>query len=503
MWFATRWLTGDSSSQAIVPPMRFPLAVATAAAVVLLAAPTIRAAGPSLVVGAAEDEVKAGTVAEAKARLDLLSLAGLRAVRVTAIWDPANPHPMQGEIDALTNLTAAAKLDAIDVFLAVYNFGSRTTPLTDDQQASFAGYAAELARAVPGLRNFIVGNEPNLNRFWLPQFNLDGADAAAPAYLSLLARTYTALKTIDPAIKVYGGAISPRGIDRPGTGRDTHSPTVFIQDLGAAYRAAGLTGPVMDALAIHPYPENSEVAPTFAHPNTTPVGIADYAKLVGLLAKAFDGTGQPGSTLPILYAEYGVETRIPSTKAAEYTGTEPATIKPVPEPTQASYYRQAMALSFCQPNVVGLLLFHAFDETALDRFQSGLYYRDLTPKTSLPVVRDAARAVRGGVIAKCVGLELTPNGKVAYPRVRSISAGTAAIAVTCDLDCTIAARLERLPRHTTTLAVRASGRVGERTLVRFPQTQLAPGRYRFTLSLRAPVNRGEPRVGASKPLIVR
>jgi hypothetical protein len=496
MWSST-------NGQAIVPPMRFPLAAATAAAVVLLAAPAARSAGPTLVVGAAEDDVKAGTVAEAKARLDLLKLAGLEAVRVTAVWDPANPHPAPGEVEALNNLTAAAKLDAIDVFVSVYNFGSRTTPLTDDEQASFANYAAELARDAPDVRNFIIGNEPNLNRFWLPQFNLDGSDAAAPAYLSLLARTYTALKSVDSSIKVYGGAISPRGIDRPGTGRDTHSPTVFIQDLGSAYRSSGLTGPVMDALAIHPYPENSEVAPTFAHPNTTPIGIADYGKLVGLLGKAFDGTGQPGSTLPILYAEYGVETRIPSAKASEYTGTEPATIKPVPESTQASYYRQAMALSFCQPNVVGLLIFHAFDETALDRFQSGLYYPDLTPKTSLPVVHDAVRDVRGGVIAKCGGLELTPNAKVAYPRIRTIAAGTAAIAVTCDLDCSIAARLEKLPRRSTTLAVRATGRVGERALVRFPPTRIAPGRYRFTLSLSAPVNRGEPRLLASKALIVR
>ena len=482
--------------------MRFPLAAA-AAAVVFLIAPTARSAGPSLVVGAAEDDVKAGTLAEAKAKLDLLKLGGLEAVRVTAIWDPTDPHPSAAEVEALNNLTAAGKLDAIDVYVSVYNFGSKTTPLTADKQASFASYAAELARDVPDLQNFIIGNEPNLNRFWLPQFNPDGTDAAAPAYLSLLARTYSSLKTVDSTIKVFGGAISPRGIDRPGTGRDTHSPTVFIQDLGAAYRASGLTGPVMDALAIHPYPENSEVPPTFAHPNTTPIGIADYTKLVGLLGKAFDGTAQPGSTLPILYAEYGVETQIPSTKASEYTGTEPSTIKPVPESTQASYYRQAISMSFCQPNVVGLLIFHAFDETALDRFQSGLYYPDLTPKSSLPAVRDAIRDVRGGVIARCDGLELTPDAKVAYPRVRSIATGTAALKVTCDLDCSISARLEKLPRHSTTLAVRATGRVGEPALVKFPQARIAPGRYRFTLALSAPVNRGEPRVFASKPLIVR
>jgi hypothetical protein len=192
-----------------------------------------------------------------------------------------------------------------------------------------------------------------------------------------------------------------------------------------------------------------------------------------------------------------------SARSSEYTGTEPATIKPVPESTQASYYRQAIAMSFCQPNLVGILIFPAFDETALDRFQSGLYYPDLTPKSSLPAVRDAVRDVRGGVIVRCEGLELTPNAKVTYPRVRAIPTGTAALAVTCDVDCTIAARLEKLPGHSTTLAVRASGRVGERAVVRLPPTRPGPGRYRYTLTLSAPVNHGRPRVLASKPLIVR
>ena len=41
---------------------------------------------------------------------------------------------------------------------------------------------------MPDLQNFIIGNEPNLNRFWLPQFDPDGEDAAAPSYVALLAR---------------------------------------------------------------------------------------------------------------------------------------------------------------------------------------------------------------------------------------------------------------------------------------------------------------------------
>jgi hypothetical protein len=158
--------------------------------------------------------------------------------------------------------------------------------------------------------------------------------------------------------------------------------------------------------------------------------------------------------LPILYAEYGVETQIPAAKTSLYTGSEPTTIRPVPEATQAAYYRQAIALSFCQPNVMGLFVFHAFDEPALDRFQSGLYYSDDQPKSSLVTLRTASRDARGGVIAHCDGLELTPQAKVGYPRVAAIAAGTAAVAVTCDIDCTVYARIEKLPRHSTTLVAR-------------------------------------------------
>ena len=456
-----------------------------------------------MVVGAAEDQIRQPTLTAAKAKMDLLKLAGLNAVRVTSQWDPGAPNPSPDEVRVLRNVAAAAKLDGIQTFVSVYNSGSKTTPLTEDDQTSFASYAASLARQIPDIRNFIIGNEPNLNRFWLPQFNPDGSDAAAPAYLSLLFRTYTALKSVSPDVKVFGGAISPRGIDRPGTGRDTHSPTVFIQDLGKAYRDADLTTPVMDALAIHPYPENSSIPPTFAHPNTTPIGIADYQKLVTLLGQAFDGTAQPGSTLPILYAEYGIETQIPPAKASLYTGTEPATIKPVPEATQATYYGQAITMSFCQPNVMGILIFHTIDESALDRFQSGLYYTDGTPKSSLAAVHDAARASRGGVIARCPGMQLTPQARVAYPRIRAVALGTAAVAVTCDIDCNVYARLERLPRHSTTLTARAQALAGERTLVQFPPRVIAPGQYRFTVRLTAPVNIGPPLVVTSPPVTLR
>ena len=103
------------------------------------------------------------------------------------------------------------------------------------------------------------------------------------------------------------------------------------------------------------------------HPNGTSIGLADYSRLVGLLGAAFDGTSQRGSTLPLLYDEFGIETQIPPAKALLYVGTEPATTKPVSEAMQAQYYLQAMQMTFCQPTVLGLMLFHVQDEPDLVR----------------------------------------------------------------------------------------------------------------------------------------
>src|SRR4029453_17909646 len=279
--------------------------------------------------------------------------------------------------------------------------GSRTTPLTGEERTDFASYAAAIVRGIPSLQHGIVGNEPNLNRFWLPQFAADGSSVAPAAYFALLAQTYDAIKAVSPDVRVYGGAVSPRGTDRADGTRPTHSPTTFIQELGAAYRASGRTLPIMDALSIHVYGDNSSVPPSGGHPLNTSIGVADYDKLVGLLGEAFDGTAQPGSTLPILYGEYGVESEIPASKASLTTGPEPTTTKPVSEATQAAYYEQALALAFCQPTVEGMLLFLSRDERGRANWQSGIHYVDGTPKTSKQRVTKALDRTAGGSITRC------------------------------------------------------------------------------------------------------
>jgi hypothetical protein len=258
-----------------------------------------------------------------------LRLSGFRAVRVTSYWRPGQNAPSEAELGVLRNVADAGLQNGVTVYVTVMSPGSATTPLTDEARADFAAYAATIARGIPSLENLIVCNEPNLNRFWLPQFNVDGSSAAPAAYLALLAETYDAVKAVSPDVRIYGGAVSPRGTDRPNGIRPTHSPTTFIEGLGVAYRASGRTRPVMDALAIHPYMDNSSQPPTTTHPLGTNITIADYDKLVALLRDAFDGTAQKGSDLRSSTASSGSSRRSrrrsrPSTQATSRQRRSPS-----------------------------------------------------------------------------------------------------------------------------------------------------------------------------------
>ena len=475
---------------------RFAGIVASVALLASLAAARPAAAAPGLTVGAVEDEVRASTLAEAEAKIAQLRLAGFRAVRIESIWAPGQTQPTPEELSVLQSVSSAGQMEGVRIIVTVTQKGSKTTPLTDEAQGQFASYAAAIVRETK-VRSIIVGNEPNLNLFWLPQFNLDGSDAAGHAYMSLLASTYDAIKAVDPDTTVYGGAISPRGTDKPQGIRPTHSPTTFIHDLGTAYRASGRTKPIMDALAIHVYEDTSSLPPTVAHPNSTSIAIADYDKLVALLGQAFDGTAQAGSTLPILYGEYGVETQIPANKASLYTGTEPTTTKPTTETTQASYYQQALAMAFCQPTVDGIMILHTIDEPALDRWQSGLFYADGTPKSSLPAVRAALNRTAGGSIAHCPGVQLPVHAtSVRFAGRAAAKRGEFRASFSCDLDCVYQVRVVKVSTGVTKMIRSGRAAVGQAVQVQFAPHHLGPGEYRYRLKLVHPVNPAPPTLRA-------
>jgi hypothetical protein len=457
-----------------------------AAAAVALAAPAAQAKAP-LQVGAVIPELLTrklvpGTVADLRAA----NLAD--AARVTLTWKRGQTNLDLNLLNDFRYGIDAAERAGADVYLTIYPDGSAETPLTLADQSTFAQYAAWLVKKLPEIGHVIVGNEPNLNRFWLPQFGAGGRDLAAPAYVRLLARTYDAVKAASPAVEVVGGALAHRGGDIPGTGRDTHSPVTFILDMGKAYRASGRTKPIMDAFAYHPYLEQSDFPPTYQHLLSKTITIGDYGKLVSVLRRAFDGTNQAGSTLPIVYAEFGVESRVPQGSLGSlYTGIEPATTHPVDEDVQARYYAQAMQMAACQPTVRTFMVFRLIDSPQLSDWQSGVYYADGTPKSSRTAIAAAARRARAGTTTGCAAL-LAPKPLVSFfPRTRpGPKIGVQPLLLRCNEDCDYTIRLVKLGAATRPLvAFRGRLTAGGTAHPRVPRVPLTDGYYRLSMRVTA------------------
>ena len=378
----------------MLPQLRYVIALLCALAAV--ASPAAALGSANMYMGAAEDEGRNADPQVAMTKMELAKAAGFDTIRITANWQTGQSAVPPDQLQALQAIAAAGVFLDIRIVATIMPIGSRVTPLTAAARNQFGRFAADLVRRVPTIREYIIGNEPNLNRYWLPQFGPAGDDVAAPAYVQLLARAYDAMKAVDRNVFINGGSVSPRGIDRPGTGRDTHSPTAFITDMGIAYRAMNRKKPIMDGFAFHPYGESSSTPPSLVHASGTSLGLADYPKLVALLGRAFNGTAQKGSTLPIVYDEYGVDSQIPLAKRSFYGGVEPATTKPVTEGVQAAYYDEALHMAACQPTVRGFLIFHVTDETDHNRWQSGVYYADGTPKSSRAPVKASIAGIRSG-----------------------------------------------------------------------------------------------------------
>jgi hypothetical protein len=460
-----------------------------------------------MVIGASEELVKSDVPAQSRAQLALATAAGLQLVRVTAFWRPGQSEPSTGLLKSLETTQTEATSSGVALMLSVYPDSNRAVPLDDVARAQFASFVAGIARAVPEIRQFVIGNEANLNFFWLPQFNPDGTSAAPAAYTQLLARTYDALKAVDPELEVIGGAISPAGTDNPTGIRPSHSPGRFILGMGDAYRAMARTTPIMDAFAFHPYGQRSKSPPSAQNPNSTRISLADYGKLVSFLGQAFDGTAQRGSTLPLVYDEYGVQTIPPPAKQSLYTNLDaPSAADAVSEDEQAAYYRQALQIAFCQPNVEAVLFFHTVDETDARRWQSGLYYPDLTPKTSLAQVRTAVLEARRGIIARCPGIQVPvrPLAPVSFPGPRTVSRQNRdwQVVAGCVQDCGYLVRLERFPGGSTTLAGSGILVGGTTNTIRLPARRVAPGTYRLTIRLTTRLNPGPALYKVSRPFTV-
>jgi hypothetical protein len=140
-----------------------------------------------------------------------------------------------------------------------------------------------------------------------------------------------------------------------------------------------------------------------------------------------------------------------------------------------------------------MLLFLSRDERARAAWQSGVFYVDGTPKTSLPRVREALDRTTGGSITRCPGVQLVVRPAfLRFGTRSSAKRGVFRTSLQCDLDCVYQVRLENALTHSTKLVTRGRAEVGELIRIDLGSRSLAPGRYRYTLRLVHPVNPAPP-----------
>jgi hypothetical protein len=381
--------------------------IVLASGVLLVAAPVANAE-PGMFVGVSDDSFEWNTASMAATANDL----GLRAVRVTLNWTPGQRLLSSGDRAALGRVVAGA--DGLRVVLAVFNQGY--PPLDDGSRDAYCSYLADAVTRFPEINDVVIWNEPNLSGFWRPQFGPPG-EGAPEEYEALLAHCYDVLHALRSSINVIAPATSVWGNDNPNAFSNiSHSPTTFIEDMGAAYRASGRTAPLFDTVGHHPYPTSSNERPWIVHADPTIISLGDLGRLLSVLQEAFGGTAQqlPQDGVPIWYLETGYQTVIPASKSSFYYGVEdwpgavpdlvspePPAVQPPdssPAPDQATQLTDELRMTYCQPYVAADFNFMLQDEPVLGGWQSGLLWADGTRKGSYDAFKAAVAQVNAGTV---------------------------------------------------------------------------------------------------------
>jgi hypothetical protein len=462
---------------------------------------------------------------------------GYRELRMTIQWDATAPTdiPLQVELQTAVD---CAQLNGLRPILSIYPAKPAAIGSSVDEQAAFAAFVGLVGQAFPGVQDFIIGNEPNLNRFWQPQF-VDGHDAAATDYEHTLAQSYDALKLVRPDASVWGPAISSRGNDNPAAlSNPSHSPVWFIKDLGDAYRASGRTTPIFDQFDMHPYPPVQDTDPFSAPFQWPQAGAANLDRVKQALWDAFHRTGQPtvaeglrvrsaGETpipgLPINLDEAGEQTLVPAPEMPAYDGTAENVIA-IPEAEQALNHVELAEIAACDPTVSSLLYFPLIDDTSRSTgFQSGNLFADFAAKESYVAMKTKIASARGLCQGGMPGIPVTWSHSAhvvgslgtfgapgtspgSQPARRPASARVWSFSVTAAEDATYRAALSRVtatggsPRRV--LASSGRLRAYAKPIVKFNPRRLPPGFYQFSITLTAATNPERTTKLRSKPFRV-
>jgi hypothetical protein len=325
----------------------------------------------------------------------------------------------------------------------------------------------------------------------------------------VLARSYDALKGVDPTINVIGVGLSPRGNDAPfASGNISHSPVKFMRGVGLAYRKSGRTKPLMDAFAFHPYPKKDRDPLTtgYVWPNA---GVPNLARVKQAFWDAFHGTPQKTfeQGLRMKLDEVGWQVGVVQSAQDSYFGQE--SIQPTDEATQAGIYAGLLRFVACDPAVASVLFFGFQDEPNLDRWQSGLIRADGTPRPAYHAVKSQL-AQTGG---RCTGRQTNwrhsttlEGASAVFPRDRRLPhrVDSWSFLARAEEDALFTAGIHRFDGRRGRLVLGETGKLDAQLtrFVRFPARRLKPGRYVYSIQFRAAMNPGRTLRRTSRPFTI-
>jgi hypothetical protein len=311
----------------------------------------------------------AGSVESRVATLDAL---GVDLVRFTVDWSQV--EAMRGRydwarVDPVLNALRARGIRTVVTLYGTPHWanGARSANWAPTSGASFAAFAGATARRYPWVKDWLIWNEPNQQRWLRPTL-------PATYVTKLLNPAYEAIKRASGGTRVAGGVTAPRG----STGGV--SPVAWIRGMRSA-------GARLDAYAHHPYPLSRRETPW----------MATLERLLREVRAAWGGTKR------IWLTEYAYQTNPPDRLLG------------VPYSMQARYLGEAAWRAFKAPNVDMLVQYLYRDEPSVDRWQSGLTTTSGVAKPSRAAFMvAAAQAYRRGTTTAIWGHVRPGKGRQWY-----------------------------------------------------------------------------------------
>ena len=409
--------------------------------------------------GQASFSVGAGL--DGAAQASLASSAGLNTARLTVNWIPGASAPDAATVSDLKRVPVAQRL--------IVELATGSPPSDATGRGELAAFASSLIGQVPYIDELQLGPAPTV--------------ASASAYVTALASLRDAARAKAPTLVVAGELDG------------ASSPNATLTALAEALSNSGRGLPIMDELAFRPAPEGVKNSWT----------IRKIADLVAALDKAFSGTVQKGSTLPILVDGVATATTIPAGKASAYP-SPPGPVPGVSESAQRNAYEQALQSTVCMPNISGVVFSRLVDragsgEQAGD--QSGLYYADGSAKTSASAVAKSAALAGRGTLEVCPGFRASVAAKTLIFPLSISSRSAPWVMLACSRDCAYLATVERADGKPVR-AKRGVLRADATTRVKLSggSTLRAGSGYRLRVRLVASTSPGPIRQYVSPPLTV-